>query len=71
MYLKGRHYKLSFDVILDPLAHFCIKQLASYRVAVLMAIYSNLNLVKTHIMTISFQLCDFLALFFIQITLGS
>ena len=51
MYLKSRHYKLSFDVLLDPLAHFCIKQLASYIVAIGMAIYSNL--VKTHLMSTS------------------
>ena len=69
MHLKGRHYKISFDVSLDPLAHFSIKQLASYIVAVLKATYSNL--VKTHPMTISFQSCGFLALSFIQLILGS
>ena len=37
---ESKHYKLSFDVSLDPLAHFCIKQLAS-NVAVLIAMYSN------------------------------
>ena len=39
--LNSTYYKLLFDVLVDPLAHFRIKELASYIVALVMAIYST------------------------------
>ena len=56
-------------IITDPLHIFLLKNMVSYMVAVVRAIYSNL--VKTHLMTYSLCFCGFLVLIHIQITLAN
>ena len=54
-------------IITKSLAYFCIENIASYMVAIVRAIYSYL--VKAHLMTISLNVCGFLPLILIQLTL--
>ena len=51
-------------IIIRALAYFCIESMASYMAAIVRAIYSYL--VKTHLMTISLNVCSFLPLILIS-----